>query len=145
MGVLVKLELVQNPKAASVKPFVAKLLEDRPPSQCLEFIAAAVPKFAKKRVLVGGEYDLEEKVPYLVRYDKSYYGIRMYSYELVILIDGELRNLAVIDYVEGTQFFSPPELEMLYAQYRSPIAALWAFWRKITGQSVGQEDVSEGV
>jgi hypothetical protein len=130
---LVKIQLVWNPKAIAIKPFVAKLLADKEsPDECLEFERAAVPKFAKNGVLIEGEYELQIGVPYIVRVDWSSHRNRRYSYNLVILDGQELKTLASIDIVNNSPSFKPNDLKFFYARYRNPIATLWAYWRSLS-------------
>jgi hypothetical protein len=142
---LVRIELVRNPKAIAAKPFVARLCDDRSPDNCLEFLKPAIPKFAKSGVLEAGEYELEIGVPYIVRVDWSSHRNARYSYDLVIFDGQELKTLASIDIINRSPSFKPNDLKFFYARHRSPIAALWAYWRSLieTKEEVSEECMSE--
>jgi hypothetical protein len=141
---LVKIELVRNPKAIAVKPFVAKLLPHQKPDECLEFLRAAIPKYAKNGVLVEGEYELEIGAPYVIRTDWSSHLNSRFSYDLVVFDGQELQTIASIDIVNRSPSFKPSSLKFLYAQYRNPVAALWAYWSSLQeAKEVSEECMNE--
>jgi hypothetical protein len=128
---LVKVNLVCNPKAARVRGFVARLYPDRDPENSLDFLKAAIPRFSKNGMLVGGEFDLEVGVPYIIRSDDSSHRNSRQRYDLVVLKeDGRLETVASIFYDNNTPSFDPPELKYHYAQHRKPIRALWSYWQE---------------
>jgi hypothetical protein len=132
---LVKIELVRNPKAIAVKPFVARLLPHQKPDECLEFLRAAIPKYAKNGVLVEGEYELEIGAPYVNS---------RFSYDLVVFDGQELKTVASIVIVNRSPSFKPSSLKLLYARYRNPVAALWAYWSSLQeAKEVSEECMNE--
>ena len=129
---LIRIEFVRNPKAVRVKGFIAKLLPDNPADQCLEFCRARVPRYAKNGVLVGGEYELEEGVPYIVRRDDSSWKNSRQEYQLVVVQDGKLECIAWINYDNGTPSFSSKQVKECYVRTGKPIAALVEFWKEVS-------------
>ena len=128
---LVKVNLVYNPKAARVKGFVARLYPDRDPEDSLDFLKAAIPQFSKNGVLVAGEFDLEVGVPYIIRSDDSSHRNSRQRYDLVVLReDGKLETVASIFYDNNTPSFNPPEVKYHYARHGKPIQALWSYWQE---------------
>jgi len=140
---LIKVELVQNPKAMRKRGFVAKLHLDKPTDQCLEFLKAGIPEYSKSGVLVAGEFDLNEGDFYIVRKDTSSHKNSRQCYELITLKNGTLTVIAAIDYLNGTPSFFPAIaqdfLKAIYARSKNPIHALHEYAKHFTSVAASME------
>jgi hypothetical protein len=145
---LVKVRLSENPKAVMMKPFVARLIFDADPDKCLEFLRPITCTCGRNGILLNAEYDFDVGVPYIVRADWSSHRNKRYAYMLVVFDGQELKTLASIEFVNSSVSIAPDQLKLYYAQYRKPVAALWAFWRSLIGlnanESVATLPPSEG-
>jgi len=108
--ILVDLYLVANPRASSVRPFVARV---KPDGQ-LEFLRAAIPWFSKGS-FVGGKYRLSVNDLIITRGDySSHKNIRIHYVLYRVTGDG-LEEIASIMFYNETPEFSSEELEEIYA------------------------------
>jgi hypothetical protein len=135
---LVRIKLSENPKAVAVKPFVARLVYDAEPDNCLEFQTPITKVVGRNGVVIKAEYDLHVGVPYVIRVDCSSHRNKRYAYRLVVFDGQELKTLASIEFVNSSVSIAPEQLKLYYAQCRKPITALWAFWRSLIGLNVSE-------
>jgi len=108
--ILVGLVLVANPKAARVRPFVARIKQDGQ----LEFLKAAVPWFSSNS-FVGGKYRLNVGDLVITRRDTSSHKNICMRYTLYRVTEGGLDEIAWIMFYNRTAEFSSKELEEIYA------------------------------
>jgi len=112
--VRIKLSLVSNPKVASSKPFVAKIVGDN-----IEFVRPIIPEYARNGMLVGGEYEFETNCYYIIREDNSSHRHSVQSYKLVYFDGSELREIARITKYDRNIDFSAEELKEIYAKLKA--------------------------
>lgn len=122
---LVTLNLVANSKAVRYKPIVFKVTDNG-----LEPMKATIPLF-RDGVLVAGKYLVKDGDVLLYRADFSSHRNSRQKYELVKIVNGELKTLAWIEYTNNSPSFSDDKLEMIFAKTLKPIEALVEYYKML--------------
>jgi len=107
--ILHKIELVRNPKTG--KGWVYNLTDDT-------WMRAINPVFSKRGVLISGLYPLEEGKKYLVKVDNSSWSNSWEDYQVLTVVNGEVKELFKFKRNNGTYNFKDNKvLEEKMAEY----------------------------